>query len=166
MVDFTLRAVREADRGFLSALHATTRPDLLLLPEEIRDQVMDMQFMAKTGHYAKVYGTEGWRIVEAAGQAAGSIHTADVGSEDREILLVDIALLPQWRNQGVGSSLLRWLQEQAARDGKAIRLHVEAFSPARKLYERLGWVVKEKAPPNSVLMTWSPDGAMGGTRAD
>jgi ribosomal protein S18 acetylase RimI-like enzyme len=53
--------------------------------------------------------------------------------------LIDIALLPQYRNQGIGSTLLRELLADAARAGCAVSLKVENTNPAARLYERLGF---------------------------
>jgi len=56
-----------------------------------------------------------------------------------EIRIVDIALLPDSCNRGIGSTLLRELQSEAAAAGKPLRIHVERFNPALRLYERLGF---------------------------
>ena len=43
------------------------------------------------------------------------------------------------RNRGIGTRLLRELQEEARSAGKPLRIHVERFNPALRLYERLGF---------------------------
>ncbi|MGZ4741360.1 MAG: GNAT family N-acetyltransferase, partial [Ilumatobacteraceae bacterium] len=55
--------------------------------------------------------------------------------------LIDIALLPDYRNQGIGSSVLRGVLAQADRIGRVVRLHVEKQSRAVRLYERLGFAI-------------------------
>jgi ribosomal protein S18 acetylase RimI-like enzyme len=50
-------------------------------------------------------------------------------------------LLPEYCNRGIGSTLLRQLQSEAAAAGKPLRIHVERFNPALRLYERLGFRV-------------------------
>ena len=42
-------------------------------------------------------------------------------------------------NGGIGTRLLRTLQAEAAAAGKPLRIHVERFNPALRLYERLGF---------------------------
>jgi ribosomal protein S18 acetylase RimI-like enzyme len=54
-----------------------------------------------------------------------------------EIRVVDIGLLPEHRNQGIGGALLKAVLDEAAEAGKAVRLHVESFNRAVRLYERL-----------------------------
>ena len=56
---------------------------------------------------------------------------------------MDIALLPEHRGNGVGSSLLRDLLAEADADGKRVTIHVERLNPALRLYERLGFSVAE-----------------------
>src|SRR3712207_7616078 len=47
----------------------------------------------------------------------------DVARWPDELRIVDIALLPEHRNAGVGTALLRELQAKAARDRKSTRLN-------------------------------------------
>ena len=45
----------------------------------------------------------------------------------------------QFPNAGLGSALLGELLAEADRAGKPVRLHVEPFNPALRLYQRLGF---------------------------
>ena len=58
----------------------------------------------------------------------------------QEVRLVDIALLPEHRNAGIGTALIQSLIDEASRAGKALRLQVLRASPGVRLYERLGFV--------------------------
>jgi ribosomal protein S18 acetylase RimI-like enzyme len=58
---------------------------------------------------------------------------------DTEIRIVDIALLPEHRGKGVGTTLLR----DVIAEGKRVTIHVERMNPALRLYERLGFEVAE-----------------------
>jgi ribosomal protein S18 acetylase RimI-like enzyme len=51
----------------------------------------------------------------------------------------DIALLPEFCNRGIGTTRLQELQSEAAAAGKPLRIHVERFNRALRLYERLGF---------------------------
>ena len=55
------------------------------------------------------------------------------------IRVVDIGLLPEYRNQGIGGALLSAVLVEAAADGKPVRIHIESFNRAIRLYERLGF---------------------------
>ena len=68
--------------------------------------------------------------------AAGRLYVARWSDEIR---IVDIALLPDYGNRGIGTTLLRELQSEAAAAGRPLRIHVERFNPALRFYERLGF---------------------------
>ena len=81
---------------------------------------------------------------------------------DEEILLIDIALLPEHRNKGIGSVLMGKLIEKASQCGKGIRIHVERFNPALAWYQRLGLRTDDKSEIY-LEMVWrlSPDEVAG-----
>lgn len=58
----------------------------------------------------------------------------------REHRIVDISLLPAYRGRGIGTRLLTSVIAEADSAGKPVSIHVEVFNPARRLYERLGFV--------------------------
>ena len=62
-----------------------------------------------------------------------------VARNEAAISLVDIALLPKYRNAGIGTGLIKDLLTGAAIVGKPVRLSVFASSAAIRLYERLGF---------------------------
>lgn len=72
-----------------------------------------------------------------------------------QIRLVDIALTPEYRGSGIGSHLLHEVLRRGSAAGKPVTIHVEAFNPALRLYQRLGF---EKVDTNGVyfLMRWTP----------
>jgi ribosomal protein S18 acetylase RimI-like enzyme len=68
-------------------------------------------------------------------------------------------LVPAYRNRGLGSELVRELQQQAGWQGKAVLLHVMKINPAaRALYERLGFAVTGE-DARRYRMRWRPDAA-------
>jgi len=81
-----------------------------------------------------------------------------VAGGPEEIRLVDLALLPEHRNGGIGTALLRRLLAEGAARTVPVRLHVERSNPARRLYERLGFVPVADDGVH-LLMAWNPAGA-------
>ena len=71
-----------------------------------------------------------------AGRPIGRLY---VHRRESEIGVVDIALLPAYRKQGIGGLLLREILAEAAAASKPVRIYVERFNPAQHLYERLGF---------------------------
>ena len=48
-------------------------------------------------------------------------------------------MLSDYCNRGIGTRLVRQLQSEATAAGKPLRIHVERFNPAMRLYQRLGF---------------------------
>ena len=97
---------------------------------------VEMQFDAQHASYQEHYAGAAFDVILVFGQPAGRLY---VSRESDEIRIVDIALLPAYCNRGIGTTLLRGLQSEAAAAGKPLRIHVERFNPALRLYERLGF---------------------------
>lgn len=53
---------------------------------------------------------------------------------------IDLAILPQFQNRGIGTWALRQVQQIAALESVPLRLHVYKTNPALRLYQRLGFV--------------------------
>jgi GNAT superfamily N-acetyltransferase len=53
---------------------------------------------------------------------------------------MDMGLLPEHRGHGIGTELMHEVIERAESLGLPVVLHVESFNPARRLYERFGFV--------------------------
>ncbi len=134
----TVRPATRDDEDFLFQLFATTRPELSLLnlEESQKRALIKMQFDAQRQQYDACYPQAESGIILSDGQAVGRLL---VDRSEREIVLIDIALLPEHRNRGIGTGLIRKLLGDAAGAGKAVRLHVLKSNPALRLYERLGF---------------------------
>ena len=95
------------------------------------------QFDAQRLHYRREFPQADFDVLLRAGQTIGRLYLDRSGPEWR---LLDIALVAEARGQGVGTALLRALLAEAGAAGKPVLLHVETFNPARRLYDRLGFV--------------------------
>ena len=122
--------------------------------EEQKDAFLDHQFAAQSAHYAEHYRGMSADVVLIDGSPAGRLLVA---RWSREIRIVDISLQPEFRGRGVGTGLLRELQDEAAGLGKPLSIHVEKFSPAMRLYERLGFRPAEDKGVY-LLLQWDPPG--------
>lgn len=139
----TLRPVGPADDAFLFRVYASTRSEELApVPwtEEQKQTFLLQQFRAQSAYWGEHYAGADLRIVEVDGAAAGRFY---VHRGSREIRLVDIALLPEYRQAGIGTRLVEELLAEAEARGLPVTAHVEVFNPARSLYERLGFAAVE-----------------------
>jgi ribosomal protein S18 acetylase RimI-like enzyme len=152
-----LRPITPEDDLFLRRLFASTRAEELAITgwnDEQKAAFCRMQFDAQSAHYRKHYADASFDVIERDGEAAGRLL---VWRSEKEILIVDIALLPEHRGAGIGTQLLRELQDQAKAAGKPLTIHVERFNRALKLYERLGFKTVEEQEVY-LLMQWGSAG--------
>ena len=139
----TLRAAEPGERELLYRVYASTRTEeLAVVPwdDVQKDAFLRMQFDAQDAWYREHYAGASFDVIVADGKPAGRLY---VNRGRSEIRIVDIALLPEYRGNGIGTSLLRNLLAEADAAGKRLTIHVERFNPALRLYERLGFSVAE-----------------------
>ena len=160
-VRVTLRPVDTADSDFLFRVYASTREEELApvaWSEEEKTAFLRQQFAAQTAYWGEQYSGPDFRVIEVDGQPAGRLY---LHRGAREIRLVDIALLPEFRGAGIGSGLIQDLLAEARESRRFVTLHVEFFNPARRFYERFGFRAVEDRGAY-VLMRWSPRETGGG----
>ncbi len=135
----TLRAIRAEDREFLFRVYASTRADELALTdwdETQKQTFLAQQFKAQHHHYQTYYQGARFDLIVLDGEPVGRLYVA---RWKEEIRIMDIALLPAFRNQGVGGGLLRDLLAEATTTNRRLTIHVERYNPALRLYQRLGF---------------------------
>ncbi len=154
----SLRKETDGDLEFLKDLYAASRErEMLLLvdwSDEQKREFLDMQFSAQRGHYREHYPNARYEVIERDGDPIGRLYVADLR---REVVLMDITLISAERSAGIGTRLCKAIQAEASDKGKIMSLHVEDENPARKLYDRLGFV-EIASVTFYKLMHWVPDG--------
>jgi ribosomal protein S18 acetylase RimI-like enzyme len=137
-----LRPAAAADQEFRFRVYAGTRADELAVvawDAAARRAFLRQQFDAREAWYRDQFGGATVDIVTVDGEPAGVL-CVDRGAEIR---IVEIALVPERRGRGAGTSLLRAVLAEADAAGKRVTVHVEALNPARRLYDRLGFTVAD-----------------------
>lgn len=135
-----LRPAQPADDAFLRALYASTRADEfahLGWPAETTRAFMAMQFEAQRIDHGRRHADACCQVIELAGRPVGRLWLA---RDARGLAVLDISLLPDRRGQGIGAACLRGVLRQADAAGLDVTLQVVHGNPARRLYERLGFV--------------------------
>ena len=103
---FALRPETGDDIAFLSALFASTREDELALvpwtPEQ-KQAFLAGQFKAQRHHYRTYNADCAFGVITHRDQPIGRLYL-ECGR--RRIHIVDIALMPDWRAQGIGTAIL------------------------------------------------------------
>jgi ribosomal protein S18 acetylase RimI-like enzyme len=156
MAALSLRPITPEDDAFLARVYASSRADELAVtgwPEELKADFCRKQFDAQSAYYAENYPGAAFQIIERDGWPIGRLYVA---RWEKEIRIVDITLLPEFRGTGTGTKLLRELQGEARTAGKSLTIHVERFNRALGLYQRLGFQeIEDKGV--YLLMEWKKD---------
>ena len=161
----TTRSATPADEEFLFRLFAAERGCGVCAAgtgcEQLRP-LLEMQYRARHFSYGKDFPAAVDMILSLAnGTAVDGI----LWSGRRKCYrTINIAVLPEHQNRGVGTWALRQIQQAAALEGTPCRLSVLKSSPALRLYERLGYV-RVSADELSYEMEWQPRGGAKGEAA-
>ena len=150
-----LRAVEVADEDFLFSVYASTRAEEMARVDwtaEQQETFLRMQFRAQSQFYTENYPGAEFQVIMLNGQLIGRLY---VHKRENEVRIMDIALLPEFRGQGIGSTLLQEILEQGKDLNLPVTIHVEQFNPAMHLYQRMGFRPKEDKGVY-LLMEWSP----------
>ncbi len=151
-------SARVEDEDFLYRVYASTRAsEMELVPwtSEEKEAFLRMQSQAQRSHYATYYPQAEYDLILLDNRLVGRLFILR-GIE--EIRIMDIALLPEHRGQGIGTTLLKQILNEGRESNLPVTIHVERFNPALRLYERLGFrLVEDKGV--YYFMKWSPEGS-------
>jgi ribosomal protein S18 acetylase RimI-like enzyme len=137
----SLRPTQPEDEPFLFKVYASTRADEMALVSWATEQkyaFLQMQSNAQRQSYAQQFPAAQWNIILRDAESIGRLIVDQAGDT---LHLLDIALLPEYRNAGIGTWLIQNLLDEAAQINKPVQLHVEKNNRARRLYDRLGFRV-------------------------
>jgi GNAT superfamily N-acetyltransferase len=135
-----LRLMQPEDEVVFRHLYAEVRaPELRITPwSDVEKQIFcDGQYTAQDNHYRAHYADlEQWAVCHDS-MVIGRMYLATFKGL---LILMDITIAAVWRGQGIGSNLLTDVVRQADLAAREMHLHVEPDNPARRLYQRLGFV--------------------------
>ncbi len=137
------RPMTDDDLLFVAELYASTRAEEVAVtgwPIEHQRAFLAEQHDAQHRHYRIHYADALWLILERDGVPVGRLYLAQW---ECELRVIDISLVPSCRGQGIGAAVLRDVQNLARVRDLGVSIHVEKNNPARRLYDRLGFVLAE-----------------------
>ncbi len=149
----TFRLALPADTGFLREIYGSTREaELAPVPwtPEQKNAFIAHQFAAQTDAYTKNYPGAEFLVIAVDDRNAGRLYLHERADEIR---IMDVALLPPFRNLGIGSAVLRRVLDQGLASHRCVSIHVEVFNLAMRLYERLGFTEVSRTEVYA-LMEW------------
>jgi ribosomal protein S18 acetylase RimI-like enzyme len=150
-----LRDTCDEDQAFLLEVYSSTREEELAIvswsPEQ-REAFLRMQFTAQDNYYRDQYASADYKVILLDNELVGRLY---VLREENLIRILDITVLPKYRNRGLGTALLREILNEANASGKSVQIYVETYNRSLGLFERLGFTRKAEEGIN-YLMEWLP----------
>ncbi|MBI2945104.1 MAG: GNAT family N-acetyltransferase [Candidatus Wallbacteria bacterium] len=147
---------------FLRELYASTRAEeLARVPwlEQQKAAFLSQQFECQHRAYSQGYPGASLDLILEGERPVGRLYVHR-GPDDFRV--VDISLLPQARNRGIGTYFLLDVMDQARAANATVSIHVEQSNSAARLYERLGFRAIESQGIYT-RMEWRPAERTTGT---
>jgi GNAT superfamily N-acetyltransferase len=135
----TLRDVTPQDEPFLREVYACTRAqELATVPwtAEQRAEFLRFQFDAQDKYYRQKYPAASFQLILENDEPVGRLY---VLRETEAIRILDITVLPQYRNKGIGGSLIRAVMAEADRSFRSVNIWVEQFNPSLQVFQQYGF---------------------------
>ncbi len=144
-MSYTLRQADESDFEFVKKLHHETLREYVEpiwgWDEDRQDQFVKNWFKP-----------ERIKIVQVKTINAGLILVAE---RKEDIFLESISITPKLQGKGIGSAVIRDVMLQAKQKNRPLRLQVLKTNPnARRLYERLGFVLEDTTDTHFELVAY------------
>ncbi len=137
------RPERAEDEVFLFALFCGSREaEFATLSQPERETLLRLQYRAQSRDYAERFPRSEHFIIESCGEAAGRLL---LNRDPNELRIIDIAVTPERRRQGIASAVLKSLISEAESARIPLSLSVWHDNPALALYRRLGFRVRAES---------------------
>ena len=132
MADYETRIAGEGDRDFVRALNEACYRDVVI------EQFGEWDDAIQEAFFTEKWAAGRFQIVRSNEKDVGALW---VERRADHLIISEILIAPEFQNCGLGAAVLRELLEKASREGVTVRLQVLHRSRARRLYERLGFVI-------------------------
>ena len=158
----TTRPVNAGDRAFLYRVFVSSREEefaLLDWPMQKVEELLRQQFELQTQGYGSMFPDAEHLVILLDGEPAGRVL---IHRGDREIRMVDIAILTSFRRRGIGRAIVERLKEESRRSAKPLRHHVyRGELGAIRFYFALGYSIAV-IEDTGFQMEWAPSQAASG----
>ena len=129
---YALRAVTDHDDAWLYQLNAAT------MREYAEQTYGPWDEAAARRIFASRWDLSSMRIIVVGGEDAGLL---DLRRHPDGLEVAQIKILPPFQRRGLGTAILTDILRDTHQRGQSVILRVLKVNPARRLYERLGFVV-------------------------
>lgn len=152
----TLRDAGPDDELFLLQVYACTRAaELAQVPwsDEQKAAFLQMQFSSQHSHYHERYPDADYKVILRNEEPVGRLYVR----RDKDLThIMDITVLPVYRNAGIGGGLIQSLLDEASESKQKVQIYVENFNPSLALFKRMNFSLLEEDGFNLLLEWHSP----------
>ena len=128
-MEYTLRPAQDGDFEFLFRLRAAALGPYVA-------QIWGWDEGEQRQRFARGFVASRYHVVHQN----DDIGAIEVERREHELCLSNIALLPEHQGKGIGTALIRSVIAEADQEQLPVVLQVFKVNPARRLYQRLGFV--------------------------
>ena len=156
-LNIKLRNLVEEDMAFIEKVYASTRMEEVAQTgwsKEEQVNFLKQQFSFQHTHYQQNYSDAAFDIILIDGVESGRLYLQEKRKE-KDIRIVDIALLPSCRDRGAGTQLMETIFARARKKKFKVSIHVEHNNRAMNWYKRMGFSKVSEAGIYH-LMEWIP----------
>ena len=154
-VTITLRDIAPEDEPFLLKVFACAREtEMAMVPwtDEQKAGFLQMQFNAQHAHYHEKYPDADYKIILRNEEPSGRLY---LNREPGLFKILDITVLPQFRNSGIGTGLVEDILKEAGKTNSKVQIYVETFNASLEIFKSQGFSILEEQGIN-YLLEWSP----------
>lgn len=127
---YTLRPATDADYDALYRLHEATMRATV-------EQVWGWDYAGQARFFRERWNPADRQVIVVDGRDAGVL---SVERRPHEVWLANIEIAPEFQGRGLGTAIIGDLLREAHGRGVHVALQVNRANPARRLYERLGFI--------------------------
>jgi ribosomal protein S18 acetylase RimI-like enzyme len=138
-MSIALREITGEDEPFLLEVYACTREhEMSLVPwsQEQKANFLKFQSDAQHAYYREQYPDAKYQLIVSDGLPVGRLY---VLRKPDVIKILDITVLPQYRNSGIGSRLMGEIIAEADESKRPVQIWIEQVNPSQKLFRELGF---------------------------
>jgi ribosomal protein S18 acetylase RimI-like enzyme len=156
MSTLAVRPALPQDEIFLYELYSAIRsPEFAMaaITPTQREHLIRMQFRGQMSAYTQMFPNSCYHIVLLDSKPVGRLWVAP---REGELHLVDIAVHPDLQSKGIGTVLVKRLQQEAVNARLPIRCTVFRFNPGSlRFHRRLGFTILRE-DDMQFYMEWRP----------
>ncbi len=137
----SLRPATQEDEEFLLHLYTVNRLDEMRMTgwDDARiETFLQAQYSTRKAQYEARYPhAQNWIILSDNERVGRHL----IQPDPRLWAFIDVAVLPSFRKRGIGTFVFKLHLHQSVESGASVGLYVLIDNPAKRIYERLGFIV-------------------------